>query len=626
MERSTMPGAACERRSRRFLELAAWIALFVVARGLLALSFADVFGYGEEMEKACAAKAMLDGLGVPHHELAYHYYEGGGFVVSHLDALAFLLLGQSLLAVKLVALVLGACVLTAGWVVAERFGGKVASRAFGLLFVLAPESVQKNSLLALGIHFHACLFIALILFFAGCAIAERGKRASTWLALGLASGFGLYFSYQCALTIAVVAVALLSTLRSACFSRASLAGALGSVLGLAPLLWMASHVGAEVFDIHGAELVGGKSKLDQLGAFVESVFGGRSALDWIALTALCATPLLGVLALRKSASAPMRMAARLVLTHALVFVAAYLASGFAVGRVYHYFLLHRLTPLWFLAILLASFGAAAAMRRGPRERGLALGLVGVLAGSGLVDLAGMVRDALPEHRQPDCFWRGRVEILARTKGYAYPEYLHKIESHLAGTTADKLRVFLRFVDPHPALVHEAIAIALYGDGSRTLEEIQRELADAGVTDHRGFYLGLGPMLRARLGGDIASRVRAVEGYPPDVRDALIEAVGRFGLGNLVTEDRIREEIQQGLDADLPPAYFTGLAHRAYEARGDLTVAHYFDMRTGPWMIDMERAWQAFRDVPREKWTLEAWSPDRSNAHLQHWFERPWWWP
>ena len=34
--------------------------------------------------------ALLDGLPLPWHALAFHPYEGGGFVVSHLDALAFL--------------------------------------------------------------------------------------------------------------------------------------------------------------------------------------------------------------------------------------------------------------------------------------------------------------------------------------------------------------------------------------------------------------------------------------------------------------------------------------------------------------------------------------------------------
>jgi hypothetical protein len=92
-------------------------------RCALLFSLCDVFGYGEEMEKACAGKALRDGIALPRHELAYHAYEGGGFVVSHLDALAFALVGESVLAIKLVALVFVAGIVVVGWKLCERFGG-----------------------------------------------------------------------------------------------------------------------------------------------------------------------------------------------------------------------------------------------------------------------------------------------------------------------------------------------------------------------------------------------------------------------------------------------------------------------------------------------------------------------
>ena len=52
--------------------------LCLAVKAGLVLSLADVFFYGEELEKGTAAKAMLDGLDVPHHQLAYHYYEAEG--------------------------------------------------------------------------------------------------------------------------------------------------------------------------------------------------------------------------------------------------------------------------------------------------------------------------------------------------------------------------------------------------------------------------------------------------------------------------------------------------------------------------------------------------------------------
>src|SRR5262245_29951589 len=91
------------------------LGLLVLTRAALVLSCADVFFYGEELGKGAAAKAMLDGLPVPWIQLNYGYHEGGGFVVTHLKALAFLLVGENVLAHKLVALLTTALILAAGW-------------------------------------------------------------------------------------------------------------------------------------------------------------------------------------------------------------------------------------------------------------------------------------------------------------------------------------------------------------------------------------------------------------------------------------------------------------------------------------------------------------------------------
>ena len=82
------------------------VLALVLLRGALVLALGDVFFYGDELEKGAIGKALLDGLGgvLGHHRLAYHYYEGGGFAIGVLDALAFRLVGQNLLALKLVAL------------------------------------------------------------------------------------------------------------------------------------------------------------------------------------------------------------------------------------------------------------------------------------------------------------------------------------------------------------------------------------------------------------------------------------------------------------------------------------------------------------------------------------------
>ena len=122
---------------------AIWAAALVLFRSLLVLSLGDAFFYGEELEKAAAGKAMLDDLGVPHHMLAYHYYEGGGFVASHLKAAAFWLIGESVLANKIVALFSCLLVLWAGWWACMRAFGSASAHAFCALYVLLEPCVTQ---------------------------------------------------------------------------------------------------------------------------------------------------------------------------------------------------------------------------------------------------------------------------------------------------------------------------------------------------------------------------------------------------------------------------------------------------------------------------------------------------
>jgi len=253
------------------------LALLLLTRTAFVAVLGDVFFYGDEFEKGAAARAMLGGLGevVGHHRLAYHYYEGGGFALSHLNALAFSALGPNLLALKVVALLFNAWILAAGYGLCRRAFGTRAAVIFGLLFILAPESMQKNSMLALGIHYQALLFVLLVLDLGGRILFDPRTPLRIWFGLGVASGFGTYFSYQCGLTVGFVGLALLLLRRRELFGTRGLAGLAGLGLGALPLLGMWLLVGSEVTDIHGTSLIGGFVPAERaalLGQFLASVF------------------------------------------------------------------------------------------------------------------------------------------------------------------------------------------------------------------------------------------------------------------------------------------------------------------------------------------------------------------
>ncbi len=577
----------------RALELAGWIVAFVVVRAVLLLAFCDVFAYLEEYEKAAAGKAMLDGLGLAHHQLAYHPYEGGGFVVSHLDALMFALAGPSVLSVKLVALLLGAVLLGVGWKLCERAGGAAAARAFAALYVLAPGSVQQNSLLALGIHYHALIFVGALLWAVLSVLDGGAQRRGLWLASGLIAGFGVFFSYQLGLTVLVALGAGVFVAhregRSVALRGLGWASA-GAIVGAAPLGWMAWRTGRAVFDIHGADVLTTNTPRAQLlSDFANSFFLGRETHDALALLVLCLAPLSALLAWRSTGRA--RAFVALIALHAALFCAAYLGLGFTIGRVVSYFLLQRLTPLWFLGLLATAIGCAALWSAGGvrRRAGLALTLSCALVG--VLDLVRLTRAAAPGD------WIEHARTLARTKGYAYPQYLQKLAPRLGLEREELARTFLGFVEEDRELLLDALANTVWGDGRVEVEQLEREASALGIADRRALLAGQGMALRNRWGGSIASRLERAAAADEPQRESLAEAIGRFGNRYFPTFDAVRRELDQGVAANAPSSYFFGLGMRAWSARGDLTAPVFPAPTRGPWCFDERGARSLFDEQP-----------------------------
>ena len=597
-----------------FAERLAWLApltvTFVAARLALILALGDVFFHGEELAKAAAGKAMLDGLEVEHHRLAYHYYEGGGFVVSHLDALAFLLLGESLLAIKLVALGLAVLSLWAGCILCERAFGRASAIAFGALFTFAPASFQKLSLLALGIHFESLLFVILILHFTWRILFDGDRRARTYFWLGLAGGFGTYFSYPCALVFGYSGLVLLAARPRALATRASLAGWLGLALGLAPLAAMWALVGERVLDIHGQGLLAAdaRPKAELLREFLASLFAGRGAVDTAALVLVPAAALVGLAALLlEEGERRARSRGLFLVGYGAVFALAYLAGGFTVGAVYHHFLFERLSQAWFLALLLAAAGLPRLLVNGggstPSRAAGWLLLLGLL-GAGIGDTFAIA--SAGAGRSLASTWR----LLRATKGYDYPDYVGKVEGHLLGSPSVRLAVLSRFEESDPPLLRAALGRELLSKidpaPSRPFELAQEAGGPLGAAD---FVRGFGPLWRRLYGDDLPDTLRsALALAPPGLGRAVEESVGRYGLGHLASLERAQREVRIGLDVPLPAGYFRGLGYRLYSVAGSQSPTPYWRRRELPFAIDRDAAARFIlgQDVGVQPQLLEGW--------------------
>lgn len=573
----------------------ALIGLLLVTRGLVVLSLGDVFFYGEELEKGCATKAMIDGLGIPHHQLAYHPYEGGGFVTSHLNVPFFLALGPCVLALKVVSLLWTAGILLCGWRLCRRAFGPTAAAAFGLAFVLAPEAFQEISLLDLGIHFEATLFVLLALD-ALLQLLHGEAREGTWLQLGLALGFGTYFSYQLA-PVALFCFAVLALLRPASYrSRASHWGWIGLLTGLLPLLLMWRLAGDAVFDVHGQSLGPGRwTRLAaDVPAFLDSLYREASPLARVG-PLLVPAALLGALALGAGRLAGSARRSWFVLLAFLAFeTAVYLASGFTVGRVEHPTYLNRLSLVWMASLLVLAPALAGA--GGARPGRLGALLLACACSPGVVGLARLVAGGRPGAPLEN------LAILLSTPGYDYPQYLAKIEDDLDGTRADKLAVFLRFRERDPRALQRAAALAL-ADPALEPGELVELFGSAVGVDPREFLPGLAWWLRARTGAaDPRQRLRALQDWPEELRPYLAEAVAAWGFRLLPSEDELLREL-----AIPPPPEWTERWDRAL-GRRVLAFSR----------LDPDRARALLRRAPPERQAAleSAWLEARREASLR----------
>lgn len=504
-----------------------WLLLLVVLRGVLVLSLGDAFFYGEELEKAAAGKAMLDGLGIPHHQLAYHYYEGGGFVLSHMKAVAFWVMGESLLANKVVALLWCVGVLAAGWWACGRAFGRAAAHVFCALYCFAPAAVQKLSMISLGIHHEACVFVFLALGLTAAAMEVQRVRTVFWL--GVCLGFGTYFSWVVGLVAVTCALALLGRWRLELDGRGVVAGFGGVLVGALPLLLMYGEVGGAVFDIHGTGLAADAARptSEAVREFMRSIYvdgalgAVGAAIAWPAVVVLA-----WIMGWRWSGVSAWTRSFRCFSGFCGIFLIAYLSSAFVQGEVYHFFLMLRLVPLWVVGVACVAAVIGRAWEEGGRESKRWI-MGAVLLFFGVVGTVESVSEGRPAELMAN------AQALQAERGYVYPSYFTKLIPHLEGGVDERLAVLLRFDEDGQGLLRESIAAELFRRHGESLEadyeDAQRavEALEPGRWDE--YLRGLGPLLVDWYGGELVGCLDQTQQAAE--RGALLaEALGRTGRG------------------------------------------------------------------------------------------------
>jgi hypothetical protein len=555
---------------RNRLPLRFCLGLLWLTRAALVLACSDVFFYGEELGKGTAAKALLDGLPVPWIHRNYGYHEGGGFVVTHLKALAFLAVGENVLAHKLVALLTTSLILAAGWRLSREHFGERAAAAFGLLFVLSPAPELTFSLLCLGTHFEALLFIALVLHLALRIGKVDGRRLGDLFALGFSAGFGLYFSLLTLPASACAALWVVLRRRARLIGKEALAALLGLALGALPLVWTLAQIGMLALKPAPQTARPRTGIADAAGDLVRA-FAGAGLLGKLTTVSIL---VLGSIAILK------RRSARLVAAWLALYLVLYLASGLATENTSWFYFL-RLVPFWFGGLVLLGAGFEIAVERSK----LAWGVPAVLALLGLVDLGAMIGDGRPRALGEN------VRLLARTQGYDYSEYLDKFLEHLPRDDGFRVSVVKHFREDPRTLAPE-LARSLLGRPTRELPEVVEGWRQAWGEGWELGLTGFGVAVDPSYGHDLERGFLRIEAQAETLRPPLAESLGRIALGLKYDEEKLRAAASFPVPSDLRAAFLRGGGWRLYKLhrlRPDRARA-FLETLSPDARADFERGW------------------------------------
>jgi len=346
---------------------------------------------------------------------------------------------------------------------------------------------------------------------------------------------------------------------------------------------MMSHVGMDALVVRGHELGTGASVADSVRGLFEPLVVGGDWLDRILLAIYAAAIVIGVRALfatsrssrgegsgavasslsradRTSADAPaVRWKALVILAYMGLFLALYLASGLAVGYIGHWFFFLRFTPLWFMSIVLIAAGAEIALARSTRiARAACSAALIVLLFAGVLDVVRVMDEGRPSELSSN------VSTLVSTKGYYYSEYFDKFVHHFDDTDEEMIAVLLRYHDD-PELLLPSINHSLFEHSPLGLDDViaisKRAYGDLWLTSLKG----LGPYLFASRGYNLAAELDSVVHAPQETQDALLEAIGRTGLGLKIDESRIAKAIHAPeVPEDWRPAYLRGVGWRIHQ--------------------------------------------------------------
>lgn len=224
------------KHNGRYLVLTGLVALFLIIRLAILFASIDKIHFEEELFRGNIARELIAGPILPLFDYQRSEYEGGSLVMGVLAVPFFLLFGQTVFSLKLVALFFSVAIFIAWYIFLDKFFNRGVAILTGLLWIFSPPVYTKWGLFTCGAYYELNLFtiLAVYIFYQIFFIQER-----RWLfaLLGAVCGFALFFSYMFSVMLAVILLSWFTFDKKFIFTRGFLLFAVFFLLGFSPWIY-----------------------------------------------------------------------------------------------------------------------------------------------------------------------------------------------------------------------------------------------------------------------------------------------------------------------------------------------------------------------------------------------------
>jgi hypothetical protein len=216
--------------------IASFAAAFVASRLAWVYLNLDTSLYWEESYRWISALELLNGPVQPSLDYQADHYQGGSLVMILLSLPLLRVFGESMVAMKLTAILFSSVILSIAYVVGLRLFGRTTALIAALAYLVGPPLVAYWGVVVMGSHNESVLFSLLQLLVFVELLSGNWRTSTAWVLFGFISGAGLWFCYTSGLSLVACGLTWL-LLEGLPRMRELAAAMLGTLAGLAP--WFA---------------------------------------------------------------------------------------------------------------------------------------------------------------------------------------------------------------------------------------------------------------------------------------------------------------------------------------------------------------------------------------------------